>query len=110
MNRTSVWEKPSDLIDRADVEKMVNNPPAEVSTKTKAEEASKEEPAAKKLRTETTNISTNNVTNNMGQIVTTTVGGMINTNSVTITNTLAPLSVSCSFNGLLFISIEILLY
>lgn len=52
--KTSVWEKPPDLADRADVEKMVNNPPAEVvGMKNKAEEPSKDEPVSKKPRTET---------------------------------------------------------
>lgn len=52
--RTSVWEKPADLVDRADVEKMVTTPPAEVvGLKNKAEEPSKDEPLSKKPRTET---------------------------------------------------------
>ncbi|KAK8726208.1 hypothetical protein OTU49_010422, partial [Cherax quadricarinatus] len=51
--KTSVWEKPPDLVDRADVDKMVNNPPAEVvSLKNKAEEPSKDEPLSKKPRTD----------------------------------------------------------
>lgn len=52
--KTSVWEKPPDLLDRADVEKMVTTPPAEVvGLKNKAEEPSKDEPLTKKPRTET---------------------------------------------------------
>lgn len=45
-------------MDRPDVEKMVNNPPAEVvGLKNKAEEPSKDEPATKKARTDQTLIT-----------------------------------------------------
>lgn len=48
-----MWEKPADLVERADVEKMVTTPPAEVvGLKNKAEEPSKDEPLSKKPRTE----------------------------------------------------------
>lgn len=47
------------MVDRADVEKMVTNPPAEVvGLKNKAEEPAKDEPVSKKPRTEAPAVTT----------------------------------------------------
>ena len=51
MIRTSVWEKPSELCGRSDVDKLLQAPPKEsMKMKNKAEDGSKDEPAAKKQK------------------------------------------------------------